>query len=427
MISPTLQIRSQLDCPNCWSALDPAGLLWVSAHPDLRGDAFLGDDAQRRFLPSRFDTDGFALDANGLRCQTLACPQCHLTVPRILVDLKPLFLSVVGAPRSGKSYFLASTIWEARLRLSQLQVLFTDADPVANQILSDYEKKLFLTDRPDQFVAIPKTELDGDLYQQVNYGSRVELYARPFIFSLRPSDQHPLSINEPGSERKFSRALCLYDNAGEHFLPNLASELSPATDHLALSEALLFVFDPLQHPRFRTACRKFSSDPQLGDSVFHRQDEVLLEAAKRIRQKANLPQHQQLTKPLVVVVNKFDVWRNFIPDLILEKLQPYAQTRQGVTGINDTLVRQVSDMIRNLLSQTSPEIIAACESFSNNVTYIPVSPQGCEAELNISADQEVASLGVRPENLKPIWAEVPLLYAISKANCALIPSVVKSS
>lgn len=270
-----LEIRRRMTCPSCWKAFGPEDLLWVSSHPDLRGDAYLGDDTLKRFLPSRFDPEGFALDAKGLRCQSLACPACHLTVPRILVEIKPIFVSIIGAPTSGKSYFLASTIWETRQKCRMFNISFTDADPVANQIISGYEQKLFLNDKPNQVVAIDKTQEDGELYQLVDYGTRRSLYARPFVFAMRPTNDHFQLRENPDKLRTMSRALCLYDNAGEHFQPKLESELSPATDHLALSESLIYVFDPLQHPRFRQACQQHSVDPQLENNFnCHRQDEV---------------------------------------------------------------------------------------------------------------------------------------------------------
>ena len=419
-----LEIRPRVSCPNCWAELDSAAILWVSAHPDLRGDQYLGEDALQRFLPSRFDAGGFALDANGLRCQSLACPKCHLIIPRILVEVTPLFVSVIGAPSSGKSYFLASCIWETRQRLRDFRVAFTDADPVANQIISGYEQKLFLNDQPDDFVAIPKTEEEGELYQSVNYGSHAELYARPFVFSMRPNDDHALISAKNIPLRKAARALCLYDNAGEHFQASAQSELSPATDHLSLSEALLFVFDPLQHPSFRRVCRELSSDPQLNSaSMTHRQDEILLEAAKRIRQKSNLPEHEKVKKPLVVVINKYDVWGSMLKGVDLAKLPIYPQTPDGVRGINADLIRKVSDRLHKMLLEFAPEFVAACENFCDDVTYIPCSPQGCSPEENPVA----SGLGVRPGQLSPLWAEVPLLYAIAKANCALMPQLNSAS
>ena len=412
-----LPIRSRVRCPNCWAEFNPADLLWVSAHPDLLGDPFLGQDAQKRFLPSRIDVEGFAIDAQGVRCHTLACPRCHLTVPRILLEFRPLFISIIGAPSSGKSYFLASSVWKTRQRLQSFNVNFTDADPIANQIISDYEKKLFLNDEPDKVVAILKTEEDGELYQRVDYGTRQELYARPFVFSMQPKSQHPAMVRRPGVDvRNVSRALCLYDNSGEHFRPKPTAELSPATDHLALSQVLLYVFDPLQHPQFRRRCREHSSDPQLNWHAF-RQDEILLEAAKRIRQKANLPQHERLQQPLVVVVNKFDVWKCLIPELDLDQCDPYEATPEGM-GVNRNLVDQISGKLRELLTATAPEVIAACDSVCDDVTFVPVSPQGCSPEVGEGL------LGVRPRNVHPIWAELPLLYAISRAKCSLVPTAV---
>lgn len=403
--------------------MKPYEALWVATHPDLRGDEFLGEDALKRFLPSRFDADGFAIDAMGSRCTQIACPKCHLPIPRLLFELKPLFVSIIGAPSSGKSYFLASCIWQTRQRLRQFNVSFSDADPVANQILSGYEQKLFLTDQPDTLVAIPKTEEDGELYQSVNYGSHSELYARPFVFSLQPTKNHALIEGNKTPVNRASRALCLYDNAGEHFQAIAGSELSPATDHLALSEALMFVFDPLQHPRFRQTCAEFSQDPQLTSrKKNHRQDEILQEAAKRIRQKANLPQHQPIEKPLIVVVNKFDVWKNLLKDFDPASLPIYPTTRQGVTGVNVTVLETVSNKVRALLNELAPEFVAATETFSDDVTFLPVSPQGCSPHFSDSSNL----LGVKPGELNPVWAEVPLLLAIAKAKCALMPRLSSS-
>ncbi len=416
-----LDIRVRITCPNCWAESNPGDLEWVSSHPDLRGDAFLGDDAQKRFLPSRFDPEGFALDAKGMRCQTLACPACHLPVPRILIELTPLFISIIGAPSSGKSYFFASSIWETRKRLRAFHINFMDADPVANQIITDYEKKLFLSDRPEQFVAIPKTEEDGELYQMVDYGTRQELFARPFVFAMQPGPSHPV-MTQRNDVRRVSRALCLYDNAGEHFQPKLESERSPATDHLALSEALIYVFDPLQHAGFRNQCRQISSDPQLHtDFQTFRQDVVIIEAAKRIRQKANLAQHERFDRPLIVVVNKYDVWRALMPKYDLQKIAPYRLANDGFMAINRSMIDEVSSEVRRILLENAPEVVAAVENFCDDVTFIPASPQGCSPEL----DQGL--LGVRPNQISPIWSDVPLLYAISRAKCELVPVITRAA
>ena len=101
-------------CPHCWHAFPPDQTLWVSQHTDLIGDAVLGPEAPSRFLPSRFNAAGDALDAREMACHTLACPRCHLTLPRALLEIEPLFVSVVGVPASGKCYFLTAMAWELR-------------------------------------------------------------------------------------------------------------------------------------------------------------------------------------------------------------------------------------------------------------------------------------------------------------------------
>ena len=419
-----LKIHSQITCPHCWFEIHPADFLWVSSSTELRGDPYLGSEALKRFLPSRFDYQGFAIDEKGSRCESVACPKCHLVVPRILCENWPLFLSILGAPASGKSYFLAAAIWEARQRLCEFDVNFMDADPVANKVISDYEKKLFLSDDQEQLVTIMKTETDGNLYQEVNFGSRTELFARPFVFSMRPDEENPYG-QSPNQVAMHSRALCVYDNAGEHFLPDAEAELSPATSHLALSKALLFVFDPIQHPKFRRETREFSDDPQLGkDFATYRQDEILQEAAKRIRRKANLAETDKFEKPLVVVVNKYDVWRHLCPKLNLEKINPFVKVN-GRAAINVSLIQKVSDHVEQILKKLAPEIVSTCKAFCKDITYIPVSPIGNSPERNMRFGANF--LGVRPRNVSPIWAEVPLLYAMARSDCRLVPMVESTS
>src|SRR5262249_2888946 len=151
-------------CPHCWHSFAPEAVLWVSSHSDLLGDPRLGPEQQQRFLPTRFDVAGNALDSHGLPCTALACPNCHLPVPRGLLEMEPFFVSILGAPGCGKSYLLAAMTWQLRQALARdFLVNFADADLVANGQLIEYEQALFQNARPDQLVPladlIHKTEL----------------------------------------------------------------------------------------------------------------------------------------------------------------------------------------------------------------------------------------------------------------------------
>ena len=276
----------------CFSART---VLWIAQHPDLIGDSRLGDNQQQRFLPTRFTVDGAAIDPRGFACHGLACPRCHLAVPRTLFETEPLFLSILGAPACGKSYFLASMTWQMRKVLPKsFSLSFGDADPLSNHRLHEYEGLQFLNPDQDELVAIEKTETQGDLYDTVLFADQAVSYPRPFLFSVQPREGHP-------NYQRFSRILCLYDNAGESFLPGEDTAIKPYTRHLVLSRALLFLFDPTQDPRFRNACAGKSDDPQMQGRTQRlarekavRQETILLEAAARIRRYAGLCKTQSI-------------------------------------------------------------------------------------------------------------------------------------
>ncbi|MCY2986841.1 MAG: hypothetical protein NTY19_03120 [Planctomycetota bacterium] len=415
-----VQLLSRITCPHCWEEFAPDALLWIAAHADLRGDPLLVDrDEHQRFLPSRFNAEGKAIDTRGEPCKYLACPHCHLSISWSLLEMKPLFISILGAPGSGKSYFLASMTWQLRKTLqSRFAIAFADADPLCNQVLTDYEEKLFLNPDEDKIVYLPKTELEGQLYQSVIYGEQVVLYPRPFVFAVQPLDGHVDYVKR----RVLSRALCLYDNAGEHFMPGGETSKNPSR-HLALSEVLFFLFDPTQHPKFRKQCKGKTSDPQMGEHGWsHRQDQILLEAASRIRQHSGSAQTDKYKRPLIVVLTKLDAWRSLAPDLNLD-ITRLVRKVGSVAALDLHVVRETSDYLRRLLHEYAPEMVAAAETFAETVTYLPVSALGRAPEL---VDAR-GGLGIRPKNVHPAWAEVPMLCALNQATHGLVRAVTRRS
>lgn len=420
-----IRLCARVTCPHCWERFSPEDALWISQHPDLATDPRLGEGHQRRFLPSRFTHQGAALDERGFPCFGLACPKCHLPVPRAMFEMDPLFISILGAPSSGKTYFLASMTWNLRQVMPQkFLVAFGDADPVMNQLLIEYEELQFLNPNQDELVVLRKTELQGDLYNTVLFGDRQVQYPRPFIFTLRPSPTHPGRNLE-----RISRTLCLYDNAGEHFLPGLDTANSPVTRHLARSSAILFLFDPTQDLRFRSACKGATEDPQmlartarLSRERAVRQDTILLEAAKRIRLYRGLSEVARHNRPLIVVVTKYDAWASLLEGPSLEP--PWIQGRNTpLHGLDVEYVEQWSRRVRNLLTSMTPELVSAAEDFAEKVLYVPVSAMGRSPET----DPVTGALGIRPRDIKPQWTEVPLLYFLACWQTGLIPRKVAAA
>ncbi|WP_442485149.1 hypothetical protein [Aeoliella sp. SH292] len=414
-----ISVRPRVTCPHCWETFSADQTHWVAAHPDLVNDPRLTSDHQLRFLPTRFNVEGNALDPRGMACQELACPRCHLTIPRSLLELPPLFVSIAGTPSCGKSYFLAAMTWSLRQTLPRdFQVSYTDADPQSNLILAEYEEQQFLNPRQDEVVKLRKTEEQGDAYDQVRYGSQVVSYPRPFLFSIRPTQQHPSVVNA----RRASRLLCLYDNAGESFLPGRDTVVNPVTRHLAQSHAVIFCFDPTQDPRFRNACAGQSTDFQVQEApVTARQETVLHEIINRIRNHTGLKQTERRQQPLIVAVTKCDAWWSLMN---VANVPPPWKPIPGSpmrSALDLSTIKKLSLLVRQLLSKFTPELVAAAEEFSEQTWFIPVSATGCSPERAIVNRKTV--WGVKPRNIRPMWCEVPLLTILATQAGGLVPSM----
>ncbi len=394
--------RRGIVCPHCWHRFDVEEFLFIARHQSLVGDPVLGADAPQRFLPSRFTPEGHAIDASGMNCPDMACPRCHLRIPQAASEMPPLFLSIVGATASGKSYFLTSMTWELRNTLSRnFAINFTDTDAVNNQIVNDFEETVFLNSSSDELVALQKTELQGELYNQVLLDGMLVNLPKPFLFTVTPSEHHPRY--EEVRER-MSWTLVLYDNAGEHFEPGMDSVDNPTTQHLLHSDTIFFLFDPTKDVRFRA--RLHSSDPQLAEGArVQRQEIILTEMINRIRKYSGMRSGTKVAKTLLIVLSKFDIWR----DLLDEELPqaPWQWDASLNTCVLDVpLLRAVSFQLRSLLEEICPEMVPTAESFAGQVLYLPNSALGHSPELN----PETGMIGIRPRDIRPFWVSVPMLY-----------------
>ncbi|ADB15797.1 hypothetical protein Psta_1114 [Pirellula staleyi DSM 6068] len=413
--SDDVKIRLRITCPHCWSNFATEDVHWLTEHELLRGDPMLGPDAQQRFLPTRFDVAGNAIDSSGMTCQSLACPKCHLTLPRVMIDMAPVFVSILGIPSCGKSYFLSSMTWQMRRTLPHYFAIdFSDADPASNEILNQYERQQFLNADSRAIVKLDKTEEQGYWYDAVRYGDQIVNYPRPFLFGLRPLFGHPSFENRSD----VSRVLCMYDNAGESFQPGKDTSANPVTRHLARSQAMLFLFDPTQDHRFRAACVGRSSDPQMTSTraQVYRQDTVLHEAASRVRKYTGLKHDERHNRPLIVVVTKYDAWEPLLPGLL--DTPPFLPQKSGAAHALDwERVRETSAKLRHLLWQHSPELVSGAEAFAQEVVYVPVSATGCAPVTN----EQGAIEGMRTGDIQPKWVEVPMLVVLARWSKGLIP------
>jgi hypothetical protein len=306
--------------------------------------------------------------------------------------------------------------WTLRQTLPRDFLLsYADADPQSNIILNQNEEKQFLNPNPNEVVKLLKTDPQGDAYDEVRYGEQSVSYPRPFLFTIQPTQKHPSA----GNTLRVAKLLCLYDNAGESFLPGADTLVNPVTRHLPHSHAILFCFDPTQDPRFRQACAGRTNDYQIATApVTARQEIVLHEIINRVRHHSGLKQTERRKRPLIVVVTKYDAWW---PLHNYERLPtPWRRlSNGGLSCLDLPLIQKVSVATRDLINQVSPELVSAAEEFSEQVWFIPASATGCNPECNDVNGKKV--WGVRPRNIKPMWCEVPLLTALASVAGGLIP------
>jgi hypothetical protein len=409
MTSPApLPLLRQITCPHCWRTFHPEDVLWIAAHSDLIGDPRLGPDQPQRFLPTRFTVDGNALDARGFPCHGLACPHCHLGTPRPLLEMEPLFISILGTPACGKSYYLASLTWQLRKALPQFGLSFIDVEPLINQNLTDHEEALFLNPRPMSVQLltslIGKTKLQGEMYDAVSYGAQAVVYPRPYLFSLQLTPNH----HKTAQATTLGRVVCLYDNAGEHFQPGRETTAAPVTQHLGRAELLLYLFDPTQDARFQTWLTKGAVERT------SRQELILLEAAARIRRHLGLATAARSDRPLVVVLTKADAWMDKLSQR--DWSEPW-KSGKGVCGLDAERIEQTSAELRTLLRVTCPDLIQAAEGLATEVLYVPVSALGY-APLSTPNGPVV-----RPVDVKPIWVTAPVLYGLYRWLNRLVPGL----
>jgi hypothetical protein len=415
-----MSLLEKVTCPHCWAKFDTHEVLWVAAHPSLLGDPKLGRDAEKRFLPTRFTPDGFALDEENGRSHRIACPSCHLEVPRSATEMASWIVSVIGAPASGKSFYLGGLIRTLRRLLpTRFKVSFTDADAGLNRVINFYEQSLFGHPYPDTPVElgqlIRKTQQgDKDLNSQVFVGGQVVQYPRPFLFGIRPDPNHP-RLADPSSS---ARMLCLYDNAGESYLAGGDSSSSPVTHHLAQASVLLFLFDPTQDSDFRRGLLTGGSAglPADGRLELRQQQTILAETANRVRQLAGLSSGQKHTQPLFVVVTKQDLWGHQVP-AVADPRPWLLDLPDGTACIDFDRVAAVSAGIRHLLVQLCPGMVDAAESFAQSVVYVGVSTLGAAPERI-----DGGPWTIRPGSIRPTGVEVPILYGLNKQMPGLFPS-----
>lgn len=381
------ELGESFTCPYCRTVSDIADVLAVSVSPALIGDSVLGAGEQQRFLPSHFTANGLALDSEGGVCTDVACPRCHMALPRTLLDTPQIVMSVIGAAGAGKSVFLASCIWQCRQLLdSMFGVSFMDIDPVANLWINAYEEKLFFQEDDTALQQIEKTDLQAsNISRTVTLDGDSVLLPLPSFFRLRRG------------ESEGAQSLVVYDSAGEHFRAGADTQSSAVTLNMLNADTLFFMFDPSADPRFRRYLDRGGGTAQ---NYAQRQDVLLAEMAARIRRHLGNNGERRLSRPLIFGISKADLLREHLP----LDAKVYREIAGGRHALDMKALKNLSDATEALLRKVVPEVVATAREIAADVWFIPVSALGHNPMRE----------GVRPCDIKPLWTELPVVFTLAK-------------
>jgi len=396
----------EFTCPVCWFKFDRGDSMNISIHASLRGDSVLGEEHMQRFLASRFNDRGQALDAMGLVAPEIACPHCRRKLPPNFLDQPHHIFSIVGAPSSGKSYYLSVLIKKMQdVCFQHFGVTFRDAAPSENAVLNDMRNHLFSAGTPEE-AYLAKTDLEGALYETLPRQGRQVRLPKPFVFRLTERDR---------GEDGFS--IVFYDNAGEHFEPGRNSADSPGAQHIAVASGIFFLFDPLYNPDFR---RKLAgqADPQLEQRRSDQQDILLAESETRIKEILGLSASERISTPLSVIAGKSDAWLQLLGS---EPLLPAVVTSGSRSHISASNLRANSARVRKLLLTICPSIVANAEAISSDVHYFAASPLG-HPPVQFQDSQGQLRIGPDPALLNPRMVEDATLWVLSKIAPTMFPS-----
>ncbi|MGA0134463.1 MAG: hypothetical protein ACO3ND_08935 [Opitutales bacterium] len=389
-------------CPVCWTRFDTGDALSVAVHEDLRGDPVLGSDARLRFHPTRFNDQGLALDPKGLACTDIACPHCRRQLPPGYLELPHRIISVIGAPSSGKSYYLAvlTKVLQEKLPMD-FGLSFRDGDPTGNILLNQMRSTLFSATTPEDAL-LGKTALEGATYEKLPRLGKMVSLPRPFIYS----------IGRPG-ERMRENSVIFYDNAGEHFEPGIDIHDSPGAMHVATSSGLVFLFDPTANARFKSRLVGIE-DPQLTmRGRVDQQDTILAEMETRIKRVLGLSHEQRVATPLAFVVGKCDTWAHLLPSP-LESV-----VREG--GLDLAALDRNSDRVRQVLVELCPGLVASAESLASELRYFAVTSFG-HCPVTIESGPNRGRIAPDPLRLSPAHVQEPVYWLLQLASPELMPA-----
>jgi len=389
--------EGEFTCPFCLEKFDATQAKAIAVHEDLRGDRLLGPDAMLRFPPTNFVL-GQPKDASGNPCPEKACPHCHQKLLPNFFEISSKIISLVGSARSGKSYLLAVlALYLPDFLAAGLKIRWEDHDPEGNILLNDLKNRLLAANDPEG-AAIAKTAVGGVTYMNVHLRGRTVSMPRPFSYQI-------------GKESRERLVSIFYDNAGEHFTPQISTDQNPGALHVSKAAGIMFLYDPLGNPSIKSRLRALGvEDPQIESDFADYQAIILAEMKTRIAKMRNLGPDAQLDVPLAFLVGKYDAWADIFESPSSKPRQVVHEGKLDLKAIEDN-----SWLARTFLNEFCPAVVQNAEALAPNIMYFPISAFGH------SPVPTAKGFAPDPKRIRPMLVEAPVLWLMRHIRPDLVP------
>ena len=86
------------------------------------------------------------------------------------------------------------------------------------------------------------------------------------------------------------------------------------------------------------------------------------------------------------------------------------------------IVARNSALVRDILFDLCPAIVANAEAISSEVMFFAASPLGC-SPVEFIDSRGMKLIGPDPQKLRPQFVEIPTLWVLSRVAPGLVPSI----
>lgn len=383
-------------CPSCHQLFSAEQALGIAVHPQLRGDAYLGENAMRRFTPEKYNDMGQMIDEMGVQCSEYACPHCHHKLPPFFDQTEPHHITIIGAPSAGKVYYQAALIHQLERELPRdFNIPFRDAAPESNTALNNMRIRAFYSSTPEEFHE-GSDMMHRAIRRKVWRNNAYELVARPFIYTLnKETSAHSLIFYNTGNTE-----------SAQPLLPQICN---------GESDVIFYLYDPTLDPAFRDVIKDFTSLPMQATSAgVCSQSQLLAGVEMHIRTMLNLPPGEKIHTPIYVIVTKCDTWKQLLGP------EPLLPTVRNGRIKPQNLIRN-STRIRDLIFHLAPEICSQAESLSSSVFYFAVSSFGTQPEEFTDALTGLNYIAPAGGRLSPFHVTDPVLWFLYNTEAGMFP------